>query len=121
MFSDSAKVKQLRPKLEGFMAEHIYPYEKEWAALESRAADRWTIPPRLEELKKKGWIDPSSKLTCSEKYVHEQAHFNMGKINLAHPKASQFFETLHTDAIWNIQQNTERWKQAFLPLRSKSL
>lgn len=53
MFPESQKVKDLRPKLEAFMAEHIYPYEKEWAELENRTADRWTIPPRLEELKKK--------------------------------------------------------------------
>ena len=53
MFSESQKVKDLRPKLEAFMAEHIYPYEKEWAALEHRTTDRWTIPLHLEELKKK--------------------------------------------------------------------
>ena len=53
MFPESQKVKDLRPKLEAFMAENIYPYEKEWAELENRATDRWTIPAHLEELKRK--------------------------------------------------------------------
>lgn len=67
----------------------------------------------MEEIRKKGWIDASAKLVCSEKYVYEQAHFNLGKIHLEHPKAGDFFEVLKTDAIWNIPQHTDRWEKAF--------
>lgn len=68
----------------------------------------------FEELKKKEWIEKSARLVKSEKYIYEQAHFNLGKINLEHPKAGSFFEVLKTDAIWNIPQHTERWEKAFI-------
>lgn len=49
----SPKVNELRQKIEAFMSEHIYPHEQGWNALHLRATDRWTIPPLLEELKRK--------------------------------------------------------------------
>ncbi|MBS0615562.1 MAG: hypothetical protein JSR58_03300 [Verrucomicrobia bacterium] len=67
----------------------------------------------FEELKKKKWIDPTARLICAEKYIYEQAHFNLGKINLENPKAGEFFEVLSTDAIWNIPHHTERWEKVF--------
>ncbi len=70
------------------------------------------------ELQKKEWIDPSARLITSEKYIYEQAHFNLGKISQEHPKASSFFEVLNTEAIWNIPQHTQRWEKEFITLKN---
>ena len=50
-FDHSEKVLELRARLEAFMHEHVYPNEKTYAEQLSSAADRWTIPPVMEELK----------------------------------------------------------------------
>lgn len=52
-FSYSEKVEALRAKLLAFMDEHIYPNERVYEEQHAAAADRWTWPPILEELKAK--------------------------------------------------------------------
>ena len=50
-FEHSEKVRQLTARLESFMAEHIYPVEKEYARELAASANPWRTPPRMEELK----------------------------------------------------------------------
>jgi acyl-CoA dehydrogenase len=52
-FEHSEKVRQLTARLESFMAEHIYPVEKEYARELAASANPWRTPPRMEELKAK--------------------------------------------------------------------
>jgi acyl-CoA dehydrogenase len=52
-FEHSDKVKQLIARLESFMAEHIYPVEKEYAVELAAAANPWRTPLRMEQLKAK--------------------------------------------------------------------
>jgi acyl-CoA dehydrogenase len=40
-------------QLQGFMDEHVYPNEKKFYAQHEALADRWQIPPLMEELKEK--------------------------------------------------------------------
>jgi len=41
----------LRERLRAFMDEHVYPNEATYARQHASAADRWTVPPIVEELK----------------------------------------------------------------------
>ncbi|MEM9601931.1 MAG: acyl-CoA dehydrogenase family protein [Pseudomonadota bacterium] len=43
----------LQASLTDFMNEHVYPAERLYRAHTESAADRWTIPPVMEELKRK--------------------------------------------------------------------
>ena len=49
----SARAEELRDRVAAFMEEHVYPAEHEYEDFVNKAADRWTIPPVMEELKKK--------------------------------------------------------------------
>ncbi len=49
----SARAEELRDRVAAFMEEHVYPAEHEYEDFVSKASDRWTIPPVMEELKKK--------------------------------------------------------------------
>jgi len=52
-FEHSEKVRALVGRLESFMAEHIYPVEKQYADELAAAANPWRTPARMEELKAK--------------------------------------------------------------------
>jgi acyl-CoA dehydrogenase len=52
-FEHSDKVRQLSGRLEAFMAEHIYPIEKEYATELAAAANPWRTPTRMEDMKSK--------------------------------------------------------------------
>ena len=53
-FEYSEKTKYALSKLEKFMDEHVYPNEETYHRQhESFGADRWRIPPIIEELKEK--------------------------------------------------------------------
>ena len=47
----SSRSHDLRGRLAAFMDEHVYPSETTYAQQHASAADRWTIPPIVEELK----------------------------------------------------------------------
>lgn len=49
----SARAEELRDRVAAFMEEHVYPAEHEYEDFVNKASDRWTIPPVMEELKKK--------------------------------------------------------------------
>src|SRR4051794_28074377 len=51
-FEYSAKVKELQAKVTDFMESHIYPNEQVWR--DQVAANRWSQPPIMEDLKKRG-------------------------------------------------------------------
>ncbi len=50
-FGFSDKVKDLRARLEEFMAAHVYPNERVFEEQHAASDDRWTTPPIMEELK----------------------------------------------------------------------
>lgn len=53
-FDHTAKVKDLTNQVQTFMDEHIYPNEATFAEqMEGFGADRWQVPPIVEELKAK--------------------------------------------------------------------
>jgi acyl-CoA dehydrogenase len=52
-FDYSNKVAGLRAKLGDFMHAHVYPAESEYSAFLNSAETRWSIPPIMEQLKKK--------------------------------------------------------------------
>lgn len=52
-FSFTDKVEDLASRVEGFMNAHVYDAEKEYHDYIESSANRWTIPPVMEELKKK--------------------------------------------------------------------
>ena len=52
-FEPSDKVKRLEGQLRGFMEREVYPAEAVFERQMAEAADRWQIPPVMEELKKK--------------------------------------------------------------------
>jgi acyl-CoA dehydrogenase len=53
-FEYSEKTKYALSKLEKFMYEHVYPNEETYHRQhESFGADRWRIPPIVEDLKRK--------------------------------------------------------------------
>jgi len=52
-FEYSDKVKALHSQLEGFMGEHVYPVEAEFAASLHSAENPWSTPLLLEDLKQK--------------------------------------------------------------------
>ena len=49
----SARAEELRDRVGAFMEEHVYAAEHEYEDFVAKAADRWTIPPVMEELKRK--------------------------------------------------------------------
>jgi acyl-CoA dehydrogenase len=49
----SARAEELRDRVAAFMEEHVYAAEHEYEDFVNKAADRWTIPPVMEELKRK--------------------------------------------------------------------
>jgi acyl-CoA dehydrogenase len=49
----SARAEELRDRVAAFMEEHVYPAEHEYEDFVNKAPDRWTIPPVMEELKRK--------------------------------------------------------------------
>ncbi len=52
-FEHSDKVKQLVGRLEAFMAEHVYPVERQYGEELAAAANPWRTPVRMEGLKEK--------------------------------------------------------------------
>ncbi len=52
-FEYSDKTQYLMKQLQGFMDEHIYPNEKKFYQQHEALADRWQVPPLLDELKAK--------------------------------------------------------------------
>ena len=50
----SARAEELRDRVAAFMEEHVYPAEHVYEEFTAKAADRWTIPPVMEELKAEG-------------------------------------------------------------------
>jgi acyl-CoA dehydrogenase len=50
-FEFSPKVKELQAKLTDFMESRIYPNERVWREQVESAANRWTQPAIMEELK----------------------------------------------------------------------
>ncbi len=52
-FQYSDKTQYLMKQLQSFMDENIYPNEKKFYAQHEAQADRWQIPPLMEELKAK--------------------------------------------------------------------
>ena len=50
-FAFDARTEELREQLLAFMDEHIYPAEPVFAEQVAAAADPWTRPPVIEELK----------------------------------------------------------------------
>lgn len=53
IFEPSAKAQKLYKKMKCFMEKYIYPAEKEYYQHITNTATQWTVPPFLEELKKK--------------------------------------------------------------------
>ncbi len=51
-FEYSDKVKALQARLTAFMEEVVYPNERTYYEQLNTAADRWQIPPIMEEMKK---------------------------------------------------------------------
>ena len=47
------RAEELRDRVCAFMEEHVYPAEHAYEDHVAKAADRWTIPPAMEELKAK--------------------------------------------------------------------
>jgi len=53
-FAYNDKTQHALERIEAFMAEHIYPNEATYAAqMDAFGADRWQVPPVIEELKEK--------------------------------------------------------------------
>ena len=52
-FEHSEKTRKLIERVSAFMDEHVYPAERVYEEQHAAQADRWDIPPILEELKKK--------------------------------------------------------------------
>ena len=52
-FRYSPKVEELRARVSAFMDQHVYPAEAAYHHHTETAADRWSIPPVMEELKAK--------------------------------------------------------------------
>ena len=52
-FALSPRAEELRDRVAAFMEEHVYPAEREYDEFVAKAADRWTIPPMMEELKRR--------------------------------------------------------------------
>jgi len=52
-FEPSDKVKRLSAQVQAFMDAHVYPAEAVFERQMAEAADRWQIPPVMEELKAK--------------------------------------------------------------------
>ncbi|MBV9077954.1 MAG: acyl-CoA dehydrogenase family protein [Methylobacteriaceae bacterium] len=52
IFAMTPRAEELRDRVAAFMEEHVYPAEREYDAFVASAADRWTIPPVMEELKR---------------------------------------------------------------------
>lgn len=50
-FSESTRIAELKSRLNDFMETHVIPAESAYFAQLEAAADRWTIPPVMEELK----------------------------------------------------------------------
>ena len=50
-FELSARTKELQAQLNAFMDEHVYPAEEVYEAQLASQADRWQLPPIVEELK----------------------------------------------------------------------
>ena len=51
-FTLSPRAEELRDRVAAFMEEHVYPAEHAYEAHVAAAADRWTIPPVMEEMKR---------------------------------------------------------------------
>src|SRR6185503_191773 len=51
LFPMSERARALDGKLAEFMAAHVYPAEREFAAWDQDSSKRWSIPPILETLK----------------------------------------------------------------------
>jgi acyl-CoA dehydrogenase len=49
----SSRAEELRDRVAAFMEDHVYGAEHEYEDFVAKAADRWTIPPVMEELKRK--------------------------------------------------------------------
>ena len=52
-FEHSEKTRKLIERVSAFMDEHVYPAERVYEEQHAAQADRWDIPPILEELKQK--------------------------------------------------------------------
>ena len=53
MFDLTPRAEELRDKLSAFMEENVYPAEHVYEDFVAKAPDRWTIPPVMEEMKRK--------------------------------------------------------------------
>ena len=53
IYDVSPRAEHLRERVSAFMEEHVYPAEHEYEAFVTSAPDRWTIPPIMEELKRR--------------------------------------------------------------------
>ncbi len=65
-FEHSAKVRELMQRVEAFMEAHVYPAEQAYFDFVEQAADRWTIPPVMEELKEKAQAEGLWNLFLAE-------------------------------------------------------
>ena len=53
LFPVSPRAEELRDRVAAFVEEHVYPAEHEYHDYVDRQANRWVIPPIMEELKRK--------------------------------------------------------------------
>jgi acyl-CoA dehydrogenase len=52
-FEFSDKVKNLQERVSSFMENHVYPIEHDYPKFFEQAENRWTTPPKMQELKAK--------------------------------------------------------------------
>ena len=58
-FEYSETSRQLMKEVQAFLAEHLYPIEKELNHRIEDGDDRWSIPPEIEEIG--GYVEPLTK------------------------------------------------------------
>ncbi len=96
LFSFSPRALELQRQLTAFMAEHVYPAEKEVAAWDADPIKRWTTAPVIESLKKE-----AKKAGLWNLFLPDKAH-GAGLSNLDYaPLAEQMGRVLWASEVFN--------------------
>lgn len=67
-FDYTDKVMELQERVDGFMQEHIFPREQEYNEFVEDPANRWVVPPLLDQLKARARAEGLWNLFLPEEY-----------------------------------------------------
>ena len=108
-FNFTEKVDDLVSRVEGFMKENVYPAEAEFHDFIEKSDNRWTIPPVMEELKKKAKTQGLWNLFLAEFEDYGAGLSNLEYAPLAEIMGRSLIGNMEVLARYGTQAQRDEW------------